>query len=89
MADFCGGSRPVLLGIPVDEDEAPGAFNFEGNRLLSFPTMPALGADKRDFGLVWAVPSGDGIFVDWNANSSLFSYVYYIVFILLLLSKII
>ena len=61
MADFCGGCIPVLLGIPVDCAVAPGAFNFDGRTLLSFPKAPALGADRRDLGLVWAVfPSGDG-----------------------------
>ena len=52
---------PVVIGIPVGCAVAPGAFNFDGRTLLSFPKAPALGADKRDFGLVWAVfSSGDG-----------------------------
>ena len=51
MPDFCGSSEAVLLGTPAVEVEEVGAFSFDGNKLLSFPMTPALGADSLDLGL--------------------------------------
>lgn len=71
MADFCGRWEPVLLGIPVAVEDMPGTLSFDGN-MLSFPTIPALGADNLDLGLLWALSSsGDGALVGWETNKCL------------------
>ena len=65
MPDFCGICCVVLLGMPVLEE--PCIFNFDGNKLPSFPITPALGAASLDVGLLWELSSfGDAVLAVWK-----------------------
>ena len=60
MPDFCGICWVVLLGMPElatllgmpELVEELGIFNFDGNKLLSFPMTAALGAESLDLGIL-------------------------------------